>query len=82
MRNILSNRKAFVSLIGLFLAIIIIAFVGYKAYGVYLGKPSSGQRSSGQDHSIATQAGTFQHTKERIRDINKMLQQQAQQLPE
>ena len=70
------NKKGFVSLLGLILTLMIIFFIGYKAFDIYL-KPSD--KKTGAAVSVPDSGGyyssrveTFVDTKEKIKDINKM----------
>ena len=71
------NQKGFVSILGMLLTLMIIFFLGYKAFGLYLNKPSDRKtdttdqrRNNGGYYSSRMQ--TFVDTKEKINDINKM----------
>ena len=78
------NQKAFVSLLGLLLAIAIIVFIGYKMYGVYLNKstPDAQTKKALADQNIdmSNQMGAFGGAKTKIRDVNKILQDQSDQM--
>lgn len=79
-----NNKKAFVSLLGLFLAIVIIFFIGYRLYNTYLGKPSADKENQKffLEHGIDTssQVNTFESTKQKIRDVNKTMQDRENQI--
>jgi hypothetical protein len=69
------NRKGFASLLGLMLALVIIFFIGYKAYNNY--QKSSNKKSQGVEIQqpkgyYESRVDTFLDTKEKIKDINKM----------
>ena len=78
------DQKGFASLVGMLLALVIIFFLGYKAFGVYLNKPSdkktdeAGQVNNGGGY-YSSRMQTFIDTKEKIKDVNKTILERENQ---
>lgn len=84
MRKLCANESGFLSLLGLLLAIAIICFVGYKAYGTYLSKPKvdskTRQALSESGIDVSNDISTFQSMKERIKSVNQSAADQYKQI--
>ena len=82
----LSNKEGFLSILGLLIAMAIIFFIGYWAYGHYLLKrPAS---ADGQNKGALSdynpndsQFGIFQDMKQKISDVNRKTRERENQLP-
>ena len=78
------NEKGFVAIIGLLLTLAIIFFLGFKAYDIYLNKPSD-QKTSGDQSQVqsggyySSRVQTFVDTKEKIKGVNKMISDREDQ---
>lgn len=84
MKNYFKDRKGFVSLLGLLLAMAIIFFLGYKAYGTYLSKPKTDSKTtqalSESGINTSNNISTFQSMKERLKEINTEADNQYRQI--
>jgi len=79
------NQKGFVAVIGLLLALCIIFFLGFKAYDIYLNKPSEDQKANGkvqiqEGGYYSSRINVLHDSKEKIKDVNKMILEREDQL--
>ncbi len=80
----LFNQKGFMSALGLLMAMAIMFFIGYLAYGRYLNKrPGSAdnQKALSDYNPNDSQLGIFQDMKQKIADVNQKTKERADQFP-